>query len=106
MTPLRALSQDIQKAMQEVCYAMDLPWQVAVRNGDTDAKTRAALKRKPPEVLITTPETLHILIAQKDHEKLFKNLQSVVVDEWHELVGNKRGVQVQLGLEYIQSICK
>ena len=42
MTPLRALSQDIQKAMQEVCYAMDLPWQVAVRNGDTDAKTRAA----------------------------------------------------------------
>jgi ATP-dependent Lhr-like helicase len=106
MTPLRALSQDIQKAMQEVCYALDLPWQVAVRNGDTDAKTRAALKRKPPEVLITTPETLHILIAQKDHEKLFKNLQCVVVDEWHELVGNKRGVQVQLGLEYIQSICK
>lgn len=105
VTPLRALSQDIQKAMQEVCDHIGLPWQVAVRNGDTDAKTRAAQKRRPPEVLITTPETLHVLIAQKDHATLFQSLQTVVVDEWHELVGNKRGVQVQLALEYIQSIC-
>ncbi|WP_348718929.1 DEAD/DEAH box helicase, partial [uncultured Algoriphagus sp.] len=105
VTPLRALAKDIQKAMEEVCEAIGLPWQVAVRNGDTDAKTRAALKRRPPEVLITTPETLHILIAQKDHHKLFQTVQTVVVDEWHELVGNKRGVQVQLALEYIQAIC-
>jgi len=105
VTPLRALAQDIQLAMQEVCQVIGIPWQVAVRNGDTDAKTRAALKRRPPECLITTPETLHILISQKDHTKLFENLQVVIVDEWHELVGNKRGVQVQLALEYIQSIC-
>lgn len=105
ITPLRALAQDIQKAMQEVCEVLEIPWQVAVRNGDTDPKTRAALKRKPPEVLITTPETLHILISQKEHPKLFKNLQCIVVDEWHELVGNKRGVQVQLALEYIQTLC-
>ncbi|MDG1278463.1 MAG: ligase-associated DNA damage response DEXH box helicase [Algoriphagus sp.] len=105
VTPLRALAQDIQLAMQEVCTVIGLPWTVAVRNGDTDAKTRAALKRRPPECLITTPETLHILISQKDHLKLFSNIQTIVVDEWHELVGNKRGVQVQLALEYIQSIC-
>lgn len=105
VTPLRALAQDIQLAMQEVCQEIGLPWQVAVRNGDTDTKTRASQKRKPPECLITTPETLHILISQKDHTKLFENLQVVIVDEWHELVGNKRGVQVQLALEYIQSIC-
>lgn len=105
VTPLRALSQDIQKAMQEVCDRIGLPWQIAVRNGDTDAKTRAAQKRRPPEVLITTPETLHVLISQKDHSKLFETIQTVVVDEWHELVGNKRGVQVQLALEYLQSIC-
>lgn len=105
VTPLRALAQDIQKAMQEVCDVIGLPWQVAVRNGDTDAKTRAAMKRRPPECLITTPETLHILISQKDHPKLFQSVQAIVVDEWHELVGNKRGVQVQLALEYIQSIC-
>ncbi len=105
VTPLRALAQDIQKAMQEVCDVIGLPWQVAVRNGDTDAKTRAAQKRRPPECLITTPETLHVLISQKDHPELFQSLKAIVVDEWHELVGNKRGVQVQLALEYIQSIC-
>jgi len=104
VTPLRALAQDLQKAMQEVCEAIGLPWQVAVRNGDTDSKTRSAMKKRPPECLITTPETLHILISQKDHKELFQSLQAVVVDEWHELVGNKRGVQVQLALEYIQSI--
>ena len=105
VTPLRALAQDIQKAMQEVCESIGLPWQVVVRNGDTDAKTRAAIKRRPPECLITTPETLHVLISQKDHDDLFQTVQAVVIDEWHELVGNKRGVQVQLALEYIQSIC-
>lgn len=105
VTPLRALSKDIQMAMQEVCDVIGLPWNIAVRNGDTDAKTRAALKKRPPECLITTPETLHVLISQKGHKKLFKTVNAVVVDEWHELVGNKRGVQVQLALEYIQSIC-
>ena len=105
VTPLRALAQDIQKAMLEVCETIGLPWQVVVRNGDTDAKTRTAIKKNPPECLITTPETLHILISQKDHQKLFQTLQAVIIDEWHELVGNKRGVQVQLALEYIQAIC-
>ncbi|MHA7131884.1 ligase-associated DNA damage response DEXH box helicase [Algoriphagus namhaensis] len=105
VSPLRALAQDIQLAMQEVCQTMGLPWRVAVRNGDTDAKTRAALKRNPPECLITTPETLHVLISQKDHKKFFQSIKTVVVDEWHELVGNKRGVQVQLALAYIQAIC-
>ncbi|MEY3648842.1 MAG: hypothetical protein RLZ13_1727, partial [Bacteroidota bacterium] len=68
VTPLRALAQDLQKAMQEACDGLGLPWTVAVRNGDTDAKTRASFKRNPPECLITTPETLHILLSQKDTE--------------------------------------
>jgi ATP-dependent Lhr-like helicase len=105
VTPLRALAQDIQKAMQEVCEVIGLPWQVAVRNGDTDPKTRVAMARRPPECLITTPETLHVLLSQKDHHTLFQTVKAIVVDEWHELVGNKRGVQVQLALEYIQAIC-
>ncbi len=105
VTPLRALAQDIQKAMLEVCEVLELPWRVMVRNGDTDAKTRAAMKRRPPECLITTPETLHVLLSQKDHREVFQEIQAIIVDEWHELVGNKRGVQVQLALEYIQSIC-
>ena len=106
VTPLRALAQDLQKAMQEACDGLGIPWTVAVRNGDTDAKTRASFKRNPPECLITTPETLHILLSQKETEPLFENLRCVVVDEWHELVGNKRGVQVQLALAYLQARCQ
>lgn len=102
ITPLRALAQDIQKAMQEVCEAIGLPWNVAVRNGDTENKERLSQKKNPPEVLITTPETLHILLAQKDNHALFQNMQAIVIDEWHELMGNKRGVQVQLALAYIR----
>lgn len=80
VTPLRALAQDIQKAMQEVCQVMGLPWKVAVRNGDTDTKERSQQKKNPPECLVTTPETLHVLLAQKDNGKLFENLRAVVVD--------------------------
>lgn len=105
VTPLRALALDIQKAMQEVCTSIGLPWQVAVRNGDTDAKQRQAQKRNPPECLITTPETLQILLAQKENQKIFRDAKAIVIDEWHELMGNKRGVQVQLALAYIKSIC-
>lgn len=105
ITPLRALAQDIQKAMQEVCESIGLPWKVAVRNGDTENKERLSQKKSPPEVLITTPETLHILLAQKENQELFKNMQAIVIDEWHELMGNKRGVQVQLALSYIRHIC-
>ncbi|WP_194976676.1 ligase-associated DNA damage response DEXH box helicase [Aquiflexum lacus] len=104
VTPLRALAQDIQKAMQEVCDEIGLPWKVAVRNGDTDSKTRQSQFKNPPECLVTTPETLHILLAQKNNSLIFQNLKGIVIDEWHELIGNKRGVQVQLALSYIQKL--
>lgn len=104
VTPLRALAQDISLAMQEVCNQIGLPWKVEVRNGDTSAKQKQAQQRNPPECLVTTPETLHILLAQKDNQKLFKDLKAIVVDEWHELMGNKRGVQVQLALAYIKNL--
>jgi ATP-dependent helicase Lhr and Lhr-like helicase len=106
VTPLRALGQDIQRAMQEVCDTMELPWNVAVRTGDTDAKTRQALKRTPPECLVTTPETLHILLSQKGSAELFAGVKAIIIDEWHELLGNKRGVQVQLALAYIRNLCQ
>lgn len=106
ITPLRALAVDIQKAMQEVCDQIGLPWKVSVRNGDTDTKTRQSQVKNPPECLVTTPETLHILLAQKDNSQIFQNLKAIVIDEWHELLGNKRGVQVQLALCYIQNLLK
>lgn len=102
VTPLRALAQDIQMAMQEVCDSIGLPWKVAVRNGDTDTKSRQDLKKNPPQCLVTTPETLQILLSQKESLKQFKDLKAIIIDEWHELMGNKRGVQVQLALAYIR----
>lgn len=106
VTPLRALGQDIQRAMQEVCDSMGLPWKVAVRTGDTDTKTRQAQKRNPPECLVTTPETLHILLSQKGNSELFSGVKAIIIDEWHELLGSKRGVQVQLALAYIRNLCQ
>lgn len=105
ITPLRALTNDIKKAMQEVCDELGLPWRIATRTGDTSAAEKQALKKKLPEVLLTTPESLHLMLAQKEYPKLFKSLQVVVIDEWHELLGTKRGVQVELGLSKLKAVC-
>ena len=104
ITPLRALTNDIRKAMQSVVDDLGLPWTIGSRTGDTPAKEKQELKRKQPEVLLTTPESLHLMIAQKDYPKLFEKLEAVVVDEWHELLGTKRGVQLELGLARLKAI--
>jgi len=105
ITPLRALTNDIKKAMQEVCDEIGLPWRIMTRTGDTPASEKQALKKKLPEVLLTTPESLHLMMAQKEYPKLFQQLQVVVIDEWHELLGTKRGVQVELGLSRLKAVC-
>jgi len=104
VTPLRALAKDICQNMQLACDEMGLDWQVALRTGDTSQKERAAQKRKMPQALVTTPESIHVLLAQKDAPKTFKNLKMVVVDEWHELIGGKRGVQLELALAYFRHL--
>ncbi|MDN5283889.1 MAG: ATP-dependent helicase Lhr and Lhr-like helicase [Mucilaginibacter sp.] len=104
ITPLRALTNDIRKAMQEVCEEIGLPWQIGTRTGDTPAAEKQALKKRLPEVLLTTPESLHLMLAQKEYPKMFSGLQVVVIDEWHELLGTKRGVQVELGLSRLKAL--
>ncbi len=104
ITPLRALAQDIKKACELPCIDNQLKISVGARTGDTDLKERAAQKKMMPDLLIITPESLHLLLSQKNHEKLFCSLQYVVVDEWHELMGSKRGVQVELGLSRLRGI--
>jgi len=104
ITPLRALTNDIRKAMQEVCDELELPWRIGTRTGDTSAAEKQALRKKLPEVLLTTPESLHLMLAQKDYPKMFQHLQVVVIDEWHELLGTKRGVQVELGLSRLRQL--
>lgn len=103
ITPIRALSKEIALAAERAIAGLQLNWRVAVRTGDTDAKTRQTQRKQMAELLITTPESLHLLLAQKGHQKILAGLQAVVVDEWHELLGSKRGVQMELALRYLQS---
>lgn len=105
ITPLRALAKDIGRAMEEVISETGICWKVGIRNGDTDIAERARQKKQMPEVLIITPESLHLLLAQKGYPEIFKTLKIIAVDEWHELLGSKRGVQVELAISRIVSIC-
>lgn len=102
ITPLRSLAKDLSKAMQNAIDEIGLDWTVEVRNGDTDVKVRQKQTRQLPDVLLVTPESLHLLLAQKRREQIFKSLQCVVADEWHELLGSKRGVMTELALAYLK----
>lgn len=104
ISPLRALTNDIRKAMQSVVDDLGLPWKVASRTGDTSAKEKQQLKKNQAEVLLTTPESLHLMLAQKEYPKMFSNLKALVVDEWHELLGTKRGVQLELALSRLKNL--
>ena len=101
ITPLRALAKDIGRAMEEVITELGMRWRVGIRNGDTPVNERQKQKRNMPEVLIITPESLHLLLAQKGYPDLFSSLRIIAVDEWHELIGSKRGVQVELAVSRI-----
>ena len=98
ITPLRALAKDIGRAMEEVIEELGMSWKIGIRNGDTEISERQKQKRQMPEVLIITPESLHLLLAQKHYPEVFKPLKIIAVDEWHELLGSKRGVQVELAV--------
>lgn len=101
VTPLRALAKDIGRAMEEVVVDLNMQWKVGIRNGDTPVSEREKQKRNMPEVLLITPESLHLLLAQKNNGEIFKNVKIIAVDEWHELMGGKRGVQVELAISRI-----
>ncbi|HUC82121.1 MAG TPA: ligase-associated DNA damage response DEXH box helicase [Flavisolibacter sp.] len=101
VTPLRALAKDIGRAMEEVIDELGMQWKVGIRNGDTSTADRAKQKRQMPEVLIITPESMHLFLAQKDAATVFKTLRLIAADEWHELIGSKRGVQVELAISRI-----
>lgn len=106
ITPLRALAKDIARAMEEVLQELDMPWQVGIRSGDTPVSTRQQQKKLMPEILLITPESLHLLMGQKEYPGVFSHLTTVVADEWHELLGSKRGVMVELGLSRLRGLTK
>ncbi|MES2849706.1 MAG: ligase-associated DNA damage response DEXH box helicase [Bacteroidota bacterium] len=101
ITPLTALAKDIGRAMEEVIVDLNMQWKVGIRNGDTPVSEREKQKRQMPEVLIITPESSHLLLAQKNNPEIFRSLKILAVDEWHELIGSKRGVQTELAISRI-----
>lgn len=98
ITPMRALAADTQRALEESAAALAPEWTVGARTGDTGSAERARQSRKWPTSLITTPESLSLLLSHAAAEEQFKHLDMIIIDEWHELMGSKRGVQVQLAL--------
>tara|TARA_E500000318_G_scaffold19387_1_gene20224 strand:+ start:227 stop:2572 length:2346 start_codon:yes stop_codon:yes gene_type:complete len=106
ITPLRALSQEIKQSAERITQDLETQMTVGIRTGDTSAKERAKMRTNMPDLLITTPESLQLLLSSKGYEKTFKNCSAIVVDEWHELLGTKRGVQMELGISRLKTICK
>lgn len=102
ISPLRSLAKDLARAMQQAADEIGLGWTVEVRNGDTDLRQKQRQSRQMPDVLLVTPESLHLLLAQKGRDRFFKSLRGIAVDEWHELLGTKRGVLVELALAFLR----
>jgi ATP-dependent Lhr-like helicase len=98
VTPLRAVSRDIELALNAPLSALEADITVESRTGDTSSSVRRRQRERLPEVLITTPESLSLLLCHERAHELFASLRAVIVDEWHELLGSKRGTQVELAL--------
>lgn len=104
ISPIRALAKEISISAQKAIAAYGLDWKVGIRTGDTTTTERQKQVERPPQIIITTPESLHIILSSKKSKKIFDTCQMVVVDEWHELIGSKRGVQTELFLSYMRSL--
>ncbi len=98
VTPLRAVSRDIELALRAPVDALGLAVTVGSRTGDTSSAERARQRERFPNVLVTTPESLSLLIANDRASEILAKVRGVIVDEWHELLASKRGVQVELAL--------
>lgn len=106
ITPLRALAKDLHKALQLFLDEIGLEWSVEMRTGDTNTTTRSRQLKSPPTCLITTPESLHILFSQPQSTSFFNSVSCIIVDEWHELLSTKRGVQTELAISRIRGLSK
>ncbi|MDN3710261.1 DEAD/DEAH box helicase [Myroides ceti] len=105
ITPLRALSKEILLATERVSKDLELDYKIALRTGDTSAGDPTETQRKnPPQALITTPESVHLLMASKGYKEFFKSLEFVIVEEWHELLSSKRGVMIELAVAHLKTI--
>lgn len=104
ITPLRALACDLERALQEPLTYLGSTWRVEQRTGDTSQSRRARQKAKPPQTLITTPESLSLLLTQSAMRPALATVRAVIVDEWHEFLGTKRGVQLELAVSRLRTL--
>ena len=102
ITPMRALAADTQRALEDSAAELLPEWRIGARTGDTKSAERARQTRSMPAALVTTPESLSLMISNAAAHEQFRQLDMVIVDEWHELMGSKRGVQVQLALSRLR----
>jgi ATP-dependent helicase Lhr and Lhr-like helicase len=104
VTPLRALARDLERALQQPLNFLGSPWRVEQRTGDTSSARRARQTVRPPEVLITTPESLSLILTQRAMLPALSAVTAVIVDEWHEFLGTKRGVQLELVVSRLRAL--
>lgn len=104
ITPLRALATDTVLNLQESLDSLGLSRKVEARTGDTSSSVRARQKRRPPFALVTTPESLSLILTDSDRVAQLAGVRAVIVDEWHELLGSKRGVQTELCIARLRSL--
>ncbi len=104
ITPLRALANDLVENLREPLHALGSTWRVEARTGDTGSSVRRRQRARPPEALVTTPESLSVMLSFAESQPALAGLDGVIVDEWHELLGSKRGVQLELALARLRSI--
>jgi ATP-dependent Lhr-like helicase len=104
ITPLRALSRDIEQSIKTPIEAMGWDISVESRTGDTSSSRKSKQLKNMPNILITTPESLSVMLSYKDNAKRFQHLRCVVLDEWHELMSSKRGTQTELSMAYLRSL--
>ena len=104
VSPLKALAADIKRNLMIPIEEMGLNIKVEDRTGDTTAKTKRRQRIDPPQILLTTPESLALLISFPEANALFANLERIIIDEIHALVDNKRGHQLLLAISRLQSL--
>ncbi|MEO7056207.1 MAG: ligase-associated DNA damage response DEXH box helicase [Caldimonas sp.] len=103
LTPMRALAADSARAISAPLDELGLGWSVGIRTGDTPSAERARQDRRFPTALVTTPESLSLMLTREHARDELAGIHTVIVDEWHELMGSKRGVQVQLAIARLRS---
>src|SRR5213076_1141496 len=103
VSPLKALNYDVERNLRGPLAGLDSPLRVAVRTGDTPQKERAAMLRSPPDILITTPESLFLLLTSRARE-ILRPVETLILDEVHAVAGTKRGAHLALSVERLDRL--